>query len=94
MAQNKRVALSLPPDLDEALTRLSLILNQPKTAIITELLVDSLPVIIDTIKAIEQVKEGQEKLAIETMGKFLGEASGLVNQAHIELGGLKAKHGK
>lgn len=94
MSQNKRVALSLPPKIDDILTELSKLTAQPKTVIITELLSDSLPIFEQVIKAINEAKQGHEQLAIETMGKFLAETSNSLNQAHIEFGGVKAKHGK
>lgn len=92
MAQNKRVALSLAPEIDEILTELSKLTAQPKTAIITELLTDALPVMGQVIVAIKQAKTGQEKLALETMAKFLADGSNTLNQSHIEFGGLKAKY--
>lgn len=93
VAQNKRVALSLPLEIDDLLTELSKLTATPKTAIITELLTDSLPVIAQVIEAIKQAKSGQKNLAIETMAKFLADGSNTLNQAHIDFGGIKAKHG-
>lgn len=93
MRKNKRVALTLPPELDDILTQLSELTATPKTAIITEILTDTMPVFMEVIKAIKQSKEGQNQLAIETAAKFLQNASQTLNQAHIDFGGLKAKHG-
>lgn len=92
--QNKRVALTLPPEIDDVLTEISQLTATPKTALITELLSDSMPVMLEVCKAIKQVKEGQKQLVIETMGKFLGTASNSLNQAHIDFGGLKGKYDK
>lgn len=94
MAQNKRVALTLPPDLDAILTELSELTATPKTAIITEILNDTMPIFSEVIKAIKASKEGQKELAIETAAKFLNDASLKLNQAHIDFGGMKAKHEK
>lgn len=93
MAKNKRVALTLTPDVDDVLTELSDLLGQPKTALITEILVDSLPTFKGVILAIKQTKQGQKELAIETAAKFLQEASTSLNQSHLDLGELKGKHG-
>ena len=94
MVQNKRVALTLPPQIDDVLTELSELTATPKTAIITEMLSDSVSVFEQVIVAIKQAKEGQKSLAIETVAKFLQDASHTVNQAHLDLGGMKAKHGE
>lgn len=93
MAKNKRVALTLPPEIDDAYTKLSLLTGQPKTAVITEILTDSMPIIIQVIKAIEEAKEGQLQTAVQTTAKFLQEASSMINQSHLDLGELKGKHG-
>ena len=94
MSQSQRVALTLPSEIDDVLTQISKLTGTPKTKLITELLKDAMPVMVQVIKAIKQAKEGQESLAIETMGKFLKDASNSLNQAHIDYGGIKATHGK
>lgn len=93
MTKNKRVALTLPPEIDSVLTELSSLSNQPKTAIITEILTDSLPIFSTVIDALKAVKEGQNQIAIDAAAKFLQDASNSINQAHIDFGGIKAKHG-
>lgn len=94
MKRNVRVALTLPPDIDEALTRLSTLQTMPKTAFITDILRDMLPVMLQTIEAIEEVKQGQKKLALDRMANLLADGSNDLNQAHIDFGGLKEKHGR
>lgn len=93
MRKNKRVALTLPPELDDMLTELSELSATPKTAIITEILTDMTPILSEVVKALKQTKEGQKELAIETAAKFLQGASSMLNQAHIDFGAVKAKHG-
>ena len=94
MAKNTRVGLSLPPSINDVLTRMSLISGQPKTAIITEILNDSVPLMEQVVKALEETKKGQHEVALKTMENFLADTSNSLNQAHIEFGGVKAKHGK
>lgn len=86
-----RIALSLPDDVDAVLKRLSKATNTPKTAIITELLLDTLPVFQEVLKAIEEVKQGQKEAAIQTMSDFLDKASGLLNQTSIDFEETKGK---
>jgi len=94
MAKNKRVALTLSPEVDDVLTELSGLLGQPKTALITEILVDALPTFRGITQAIKQAKDGQKEQALETASKFLQDASQSLNQAHMDFGGMKVKHGK
>lgn len=94
MAKSKRVGLSIPGEVDLALTRMSELTGQPKSAIITEIITDALPIIEQVIKAISEAKAGQAQAAIETTAKFLAESSLLLNQSHIEFGEMKGKHGK
>lgn len=93
MRKNKRVALTLPPALDDILTELSGLTSTPKTAIITEILNDTMPIFSEVIKAIKASKDGQKEVAIETAAKFLQDASSMLNQAHMDFGGMKAKNG-
>ena len=38
MERRKRIALSVPPEMDEVLERLAVLTNQPKTKLILEML--------------------------------------------------------
>ena len=94
MQKAKRVGLSLSPDVDLVLTKLSELTGQPKTGIINEILEDSLPIFQQVIKALEQAKKGQLETAIQTTAKYIAEASVQLNQVQFDLGTLKGKHGK
>lgn len=93
MAKSTRVGLSLPGEIDSVLIKLSELTGQPKTAIITEILTDSLPILTQVIKAIEEAKQGQMQAAITTTAKFLSDVSLQLNQTHLDLGEMKGKHG-
>ena len=90
-----RVALTLPDSINEPLTVLSKLTNQPKTAIITELLADIVPMLTQAINAIKQVKEGQKDAVLNTMAEFVGNAAAVYDQAQIDfnLAKEKAKNG-
>lgn len=94
MQKAKRVGLSLSPDVDLVLTKLSQLTGQPKTGIINEILEDSLPIFQQVIKALEEAKAGQLKMAIETTARYIAETSGHLQQVQFDLGILKGKHGK
>lgn len=89
MAQKHRVALTLNDELDSVLTTLSKLTSSPKTAIITELLMESLPVFHTVINAIEAARLGQQQAVVDSLAGFLQDASGIVNQAHIDFGEMK-----
>jgi hypothetical protein len=89
MIKKNRIGLTLSDELDGVITTLSKLTNSPKTAVITELLMESLPVMRMVISSLESVKQDKQQAAIDTMGKFLQDASGLVNQAHIDFGEVK-----
>lgn len=89
-----RVALTLPDSINEPLMVLSKLTNQPKTAIITELLTDIVPMLNEAIKAIKQAKEGQKDAVLNTMAEFVGNAVASYDQAVIDfnLANEKEKH--
>lgn len=89
-----RVGLALPRDIDEPLDKLSKLQSMTKTAFITDILRDMIPVMHQTIEAIEQLKQGQKKLALDLMANLLADGSNDLNQAHIDFCGLKEKHGR
>lgn len=91
MGRSVRVALTLPPHIDEPLTRFSKLINTPKTAIITELLSESAPMLVQMLQAIDQYKEGHKQLATETLEEFMARAKLTMSQSELELVQLKRK---
>ena len=91
MIKKNRIGLTLSDELDGVITTLAKLTNSPKTAVITELLMEALPVMETVILALQEAKEGKQQAAIDTMANFLKDASGIVNQAHIEFGQMKGK---
>ena len=63
MERRKRIALSVPPKMDEVLERLAVLTNQPKTKLILEMLEEYVPVLEQTINALEQIQENKENAA-------------------------------
>lgn len=85
----KRVALTLPGELDQVLTRLSKLTKQPKTAIITEILLEAYPHFVQVAEVLTQIKEGQREIAVNALGSLLGSVSNDLNSAHVTLGEMK-----
>ena len=63
MDRRKRIALRVPPEMDEILERLAFLTNQPKTKIILEMLEEYVPVLDQAINALEQIKANKENAA-------------------------------
>ena len=60
MERRKRIALSVPPEMDEVLERLAVLTNQPKTKLILEMLEEYAPILEQTLNALEQIKANKE----------------------------------
>ena len=60
MERRKRIALSVPPKMDEVLDRLAVLTNQPKTKLILEMLEEYAPILEQTLNALEQIKANKE----------------------------------
>ena len=72
MAQKKRIALTVPDDVDAVLEKLSNLTGAPKTRIIMEMLQEYLPIFERTADALEQIVSDKEN-AIEIAKKFASE---------------------
>lgn len=57
----KRIALTVPLEMDAVLDRLSVLTNQPKTKLIMEMLEEYMPVLEKTLNALVQIKENKER---------------------------------
>lgn len=68
----KRIALSVPPDMEEVLDKISDLTGQPKTKIILEMLEQYLPVLEQTLVALEQIRDNKED-ALSIVQKFAGD---------------------
>jgi predicted DNA-binding protein len=68
----KRIALSVPPDMEEVLDKISDLTGQPKTKIILEMLEQYVPVLEQTLVALEQIRDNKED-ALSIVQKFAGD---------------------
>lgn len=84
-----RIALTVPKEIDADLTELSKLLKVPKTAIITEMLMNGQPYFKQALQVFKDIKSGQAQVAVDAIQSLLGGMSNSVNQAHIELGEMK-----
>ncbi|MEL4580570.1 hypothetical protein ACQT32_27770 [Klebsiella pneumoniae] len=72
MAQKKRIALTVPEDMDAVLERLSDLTGAPKTRLILEMLQEYLPILERTVGALEQIVADKEN-AVDIAKKFASE---------------------
>ena len=56
----KRIALSVSPEMDTVLDRISELTEQPKTKLIVEMLEQYMPVLEQTLEALEQIKANKD----------------------------------
>lgn len=70
--QRRRIQISLHPELDKVLVRLSTSLKKPTSKILAELLEESLPALIQVADALDQANAG--KLDVDGFQKVLEDA--------------------
>jgi predicted DNA-binding protein len=85
--QKKRIALTVPDDMDAVLERLSVLTNAPKTKLIMEMLEEYIPVLERTVDALEQIATDKEN-AVDIAKKF---ASELLLEGNEKLGFLASE---
>lgn len=75
MAEDKkRVALSLPDDMDDVITKLAQRMGTPKTTVIMSVLEAGLPSLKKTLFVMEKVQNSQEKGVLGAMASMMRDA--------------------
>ena len=85
-SQKRRIALTVDDDLNSLLEELSGLTKQPKTKIITDILNDVKPVLIEMRDALEMVE--QKKSAIPNLARLaatINSGAGVVNAEMADL---------
>ncbi len=88
----KRIALSVPPEMDDVLDRISVLTQQPKTKIILELLEEFVPVLQQTLDALEKIQENKENavnIAKQFAHEMLLDGNQKLGQMAFEVKNLK-----
>lgn len=80
--QKKRLQVTIEPELAPVLIRLSSLLEIPQSTIITNLLMESMPVLIQTADALELAKQGKLNLdgLVGMIQKSISEAQELESE--------------
>jgi hypothetical protein len=81
----RRIALAVPDDVDVVLTGLASMLQKPKTALITELLQQSLPQLKLSLDALKMAQQGQPEGALNLMADLLRDAGFKLTEVQNDL---------
>ncbi len=88
----KRIALSVPPDMEELLDKISELTGQPKTKIILEMLEQYVPILEQMLKALEQIRDNKENalnIAKQFASEMLLDGNQKLGQIATEVKNLK-----
>ena len=88
----KRIALSVPPDMEELLDKISELTGQPKTKIILEMLEQYVPILEQMLKALEQIRDNKEDalyIAKQFASEMLLDGNKKLGQISTEVKNLK-----
>lgn len=78
--RKKRIQVTIEPELEPILDRLSVLMERPKATLITELLMSSLGVLTQTVEVLEQAKLAKDGLV--DMDNFRQK---LISDAHAKI---------
>lgn len=87
--KSKRIALSVPPEIDRILTELSDLSGMPKTALVLELIESAAPVLENALVGLRHAKAGKRESAIEAMGGMLRDAGFQLDEAQHDFFDIK-----
>ena len=88
----KRIALSVPPDMEELLDKISELTGQPKTKIILEMLEQYVPILEQMLKALEEIRDNKEdalNIAKQFASEMLLDGNQKLGQIATEVKNLK-----
>jgi predicted DNA-binding protein len=88
----KRIALSVPPDMEELLDKISELTGQPKTKIILEMLEQYVPILEQMLKALEHIRDNKENalnIAKQFASEMLLDGNQKLGQIATEVKNLK-----
>lgn len=88
-SQKPRIALTVEPDVNNALERLSSLTGEPKTRIINDFLGQLLPVFLDMADSLQHIKETKE--AIPQLARWTAFANEQVAVMNNEMANLLAQ---
>lgn len=89
-----RLAFSPSRKLDSALNEMSDAVGMPKSKIISELMEEALPTILDIVKAVHKAKRGNLSGTMDVMRGMLIDAGLQMSEAENDLVVFEKKHSK
>jgi hypothetical protein len=90
--EKRRIALSVPDEIDEVLAGIASITSRPKTSLIVELLQESLPQLRGTLEAMKMAQQGKSDGALSLMADLLRDAGFKLTKVQNDLFDKKGGH--
>lgn len=87
--QKKRIALTVPDDLDQVISQISELTSMPKTAVILDLVQSAMPMMLQTVQALQQAKAGNKESAMDVMAGLLKDAGFQLDEVQHDFFQLK-----
>jgi predicted transcriptional regulator len=85
----KRLTISLPPEVDEAVTALAKVQDKPQSKVIMDVLIEFAPQMVYLAKLYAQIKAGEKAGARQTVSHMLGDQMASLFAEQLELKGMK-----
>lgn len=78
--RKKRLQVTIEPELEPILERLSIVMNRPKASLVTDMLMSALPTLIETAEVLEKAQRVKSNLDFnEFADKLVSDAHERVN---------------
>lgn len=87
--RKKRLQITIEPELEPVLDRLSVLMQKPKATLVTDLLMSSLGVLVQTVEVLERAKQVKDGLV--DMESFRQK---LISDAHSQIDVLDGEIGE
>jgi hypothetical protein len=79
--KHRRITISLPPEVDQAVTAMAVAQGIPHAKVVTNTLIEFVPTFLGLAKVMTQVKAGQQEAAKQTMRHVYGDQlAGLLSE--------------
>lgn len=82
--ENTRLTVSLRPDVHDVIARLALVTKMPKSKVITGLLEESLPALVQVLEALESAK-ASNKLDFSVLEQMLDSSQRDIDQLRSDI---------
>ncbi len=92
--KNRRINVTLTPELEEVVEGLAVALGTPRSKVILSFMEDALPALEMTLAAVREAQSGKEGMALKMVESMLADAGVLVERGQADLFQEKKKASK